>query len=177
MNWHRLVIVAGWSALCIVIVSSDVAYGWAWGHVLDSVLVIALWLMFSGRISLAFIMAVTGGLFRSSMSALPWMLYPVAYVLALGVGMLFIRRVMTERSIASLIAISITASVVFPLCLLGTSAAAHALWPTSLQAPTIPWLMIGAWQVITQPLVLWVWWRWRTGGHFARIDSSTLQPF
>ncbi len=146
-------------------------------RLIDLTMITILFLTISGLWRLAALAAVVAGLLRAGTTVYPWFVYGLAYAAGFGIAWLVIRRVVAERSTASLLAASSAGSVAYIGTLAALMSLSHSLDPGS---PSIVWSVIlpsGLAQILLQPLLVWFLWRLRGEGHFASVRDSVIRPF
>ena len=143
----------------------------------DLTLVLLLAVTVSGLIWPAITLALLAGLLRGTTTVYPWFVYGGAYVLAVSVAWLVIRRVVAERATASLLASSAAGSFAYAVAFMALASFGHLLQSSAIQ---IPWSVVAvtaAVQSILQPWLIWFIWRVRGGGKFASVRQSLTSPF
>lgn len=162
----------------ILTVAIDVSVLPRWGiQPIDLTLTWLLIVAVRGSMLTAAGLAVMAGLLRASVTAWPPLTYGAAYLLALAVTWIIVRRVLAERATVSLLAAAASGSAVFAFFVWAIVSSAHILDPKTLPIDLHQWELNGLLQIVIQPCLVWLIWRWRGGGNFSAIQPSFSQPF
>ncbi len=168
-----------WFIIAVIVASTlDQTILAAWPvRFIDLTMIVLFLGTFTGLVGPAVVLAVVAGFLRSTTTLFPWFTYGLAYGLAIGVAWVIIRRVVAERSTASLLAASLAGSAAYAAATIGIIALSHALDPHTLTFVWSTSLWSGVAQVLIQPAVIWIFWRGTGGGKFASVQDSLSRPF